>query len=143
MKPCRLIYRSIANREFLNPEQLTKLANESSSNNRRLGICGILALSDGNFLQLLEGPQKFVNELYCKIVKDPRHYQVELISFESIVQAEFTDWSMTLLELDKIDDSMKSFLRKKYPMHNEKFEFPNESFLMTSFLMDMKYILSD
>ena len=102
MRPCRLIYKSIASSEILEPKQL---ANGASSNNRRLNLHGILVLSDGKFLQLLEGPSKFVNELFCNIAKDPRHHQVELISFESIVQEEFIDWSMKLLELDKINES--------------------------------------
>jgi hypothetical protein len=143
MNLCRLIYKSISINETVGPEQLSRLVNRASSNNRKLGISGILALSDGRFLQLLEGPSKFVNELYCKIVKDPRHHQVELISFEDNVHTEFTDWSMVLLELDKIDASAQSFLRKKYPIKNDKFEFPNESFLMTSFLLDLKYIILD
>lgn len=143
MNPCRLIYKSVASEDILTPSQLSKLANDASSNNRRLGLYGLLAVSNGKFLQLLEGPSKFVNELFCNIVKDPRHHDVELISFESIVHPEFIDWSMALLELDKIDESLQDFLRKKYPLKNDQFEFPNESFLMTSFLMDLKYILSD
>lgn len=143
MNLCHLIYKSIANNEAVCPEQLSKLINKASSNNRKLGLSGILAMSDSRFLKLLEGSSKFVNELYCKIVKDPRHHQVELISFEDNVHTEFTDWSMVLLELDKIDTSAQSFLRKKYPMKNDKFEFPNESFLMTSFLLDLKYIILD
>ncbi len=143
MNPCRLIYRSIANSQVLGSTQLSKLANDASINNRRLGLCGVLAFSDNKFLQLIEGPSKFVNELFCKIVKDPRHDQVEIISFEAIVQAEFIDWSMYLLELDKIDPSVRSLLSKKYPLKNDKFQFPNEAFLMTSFLMDLKHLLSE
>ena len=143
MKPCRLIYKSIASEETLQSKQLSKLANEAASNNRRMGLHGILVLSDDKFLQLLEGPSKFVNELFCKITRDSRHHQVELVSFESVVQPEFTDWSMNLLELDKIDASVRSLLQKKYPMTGEKFQFPNESFLMTSLLIDFKYILSN
>lgn len=143
MIPSRLIYRSIATDEVLQPSQLTKLANDASIYNRQLGLHGILAVSDGKFLQLLEGPSRFLNELFCRIVKDPRHHQIELISFENSVQPEYIDWSMQLLEIDKINPDMQTFLRKKYPMKNNKFEFPNESFLMTSFLLDLKYILSD
>ena len=143
MNPCRLIYRSIANSQTLESEQLSKLANDASNNNRKLGLYGILVVSDNRFIQLIEGPSKFVNELFCKIIKDTRHDQVELISFESIVQPEFIDWSMKLIELDKIDPSVRSLLSKKYPIKNDKFQFPNESFLMTSLLMDLKYILND
>ncbi len=143
MTPCRLIYRSIAGNEVLQPEQLSTLANNAANNNRRLGLHGILIISGNRFLQLLEGPSKHINELYCKIVKDPRHHQIELISFETLVKAEFIDWSMKLLELDKIDTGVRSLLSKKYPMKDDIFHFPNESFLMTSFLVDMKHILSD
>lgn len=143
MTPCRLIYRSIAGKEILQPEQLSSLANNAVNNNRRLGLHGILIVSGNRFLQLLEGPSKNINELYCKIVQDPRHHQVELISFDNLVRAEFIDWSMKLLELDKIDAGVKSLLNKKYPMNDDIFQFPNETFLMTSFLVDMKHILSD
>ncbi|MDW3096064.1 MAG: BLUF domain-containing protein [Gammaproteobacteria bacterium] len=143
MTPCRLIYRSIAKKQTLASGPLSKLSNAASNNNRRLGIHGILVLSYNRFLQLLEGPSQFVNELFCKIVKDPRHDQVELLSYESIVQPEFIDWSMYFLELDKIDPSIRSLLSKKYPIKNDKFEFPNESFLMTSLLLDLKHIFND
>ena len=50
-----------------------------------MDLHGILVLSDDKFLQLLEGPSKFVNELFCKMTDDSRHHQIELVSFESVV----------------------------------------------------------
>ena len=143
MDSCRLIYRSIANLDKLSNSELQKLANDAANKNRRIGIHGILVLSDGKFLQLLEGPVRFVNDLYNEIIADERHRLVELISYESNVKPEFIDWSMNLLELDKIDDDVRDLLKKKYPMVDNKFQIPNETFLMTSFLIDMKYILSN
>ena len=142
MTPCRLIYRSLADNNYLQLSQIGSLANQAARNNRRLGLCGILVHSNGRFLQLIEGTSKFVNETFCKIVKDPRHYQIELISFENIVQPEFNDWSMKLLDIEDIEPSVKKFLFSKYPNHNGEFNFIDDHVLMTSLLMDLKQILS-
>ena len=143
MTPCRLIYRSLADNNYLQLSQIGSLANQAARNNRRLGLCGILVHSNGRFLQLIEGTSKFVNETFCKIVKDPRHYQIELISFENIVQPEFNDWSMKLLDIEDIEPSVKKFLFSKYPNHDGKFNFIDDRILMTSLLMDLKQILTN
>ena len=141
MITCRLIYRSIVDHQHLKPSQIGVLANQAARNNRKLGLYGILIHSNGRFLQLIEGPSKFVNEVFCKIVKDPRHYQIELISFENIVKPEFADWTMKLLDIEEIDEGVKNFLLNKYPNDDGEFTFIDDQVLMTSFLMDIKQIL--
>ena len=143
MTPCRLIYKSFVDSKHLKLSQIGSLANQAARNNRRLGLCGILVHSNGRFLQLIEGTSKFVNETFCKIVKDPRHHQIELISFENIVQPEFNDWSMKLLEIEDIESSVKKFLLSKYPNNDGEFNFIDDRILMTSLLMDIKQILSE
>lgn len=140
MKPCRLIYRSIATPEVLNPDSLSRLANRAASVNRQLGICGILAVADGRFLQVLEGQSKFVNKVYAKIIKDKQHHDVELINFESIVSTEFHDWSMELFELDDIEEHVREHLLKKYPVVDNKIQFIDDAVLMTSLLVDIKHL---
>ena len=142
MIPCRLIYRSVVDSHHLKFSQIGALANQAARNNRKLGLYGILIHSNGRFLQLIEGPSKFVNETFCKIVKDPRHYQIELISFEGIIQPEFTDWTMKLLDIEDIEPSVKKFLLDKYPNDNGNFNFIDNRILMTSLLLDIKQILS-
>ncbi len=142
MNPCRLIYRSIVNSNFLKLSQMAGLANQAARNNRKLGLCGLLVHSNGRFIQLIEGPSKFVNETFCKIVQDPRHHQVELISFESIVRPVFIDWSMKLLDVEDIDPGVKKFLMDKYPNNDGEFNFIDDQVLMTSLLMDIKQILT-
>ena len=41
----------------------------------------MLCCSDGIFLQVLEGGRSAVNRLYNRIVADPRHTDVELLSY--------------------------------------------------------------
>ena len=142
MKTSRLIYRSIAVPEVLDSSSLSKLANRAANNNRKLGICGILTLSDGRFLQVLEGQSKFVNRIYSKIVQDKRHHDVELISYEGNVKPEFIDWNMKLFKLDEINESVRELLIEKYPIVENKIQIMDDAFLMTSFLLDIKHILS-
>ncbi|MDH3608839.1 MAG: BLUF domain-containing protein [Gammaproteobacteria bacterium] len=140
MGPCRLNYRSVAKPEVLNTDALSKLANRAASNNRQLGVCGVLIVSDGRFLQVLESQSKFVNNIYAKIIKDKRHHDIELISFESVVKTEFHDWDMKLFKLDDIEEHVRELLINKYPVVDNKIQFIDDAVLMTSLLLDMKHL---
>lgn len=140
MKPCRLIYRSIVTHpESLDSTSLTRLSNRAASNNRQLGLCGILLVSDGRFLQVLEGQSKFVNKIYAKIIKDKLHHDVELVSFEGVVKTEFNDWNMKLFNLDNVEEPVRELFVKKYPVVDGKIQFVDDAVLMTSLLLDMKH----
>jgi len=140
MKPCRLLYRSIAQPKTLTEESLSRLSNRAASVNRQLGICGILAVSDGRFLQVIEGVPKFINKVYAKIIQDKRHHDVELISYEGIVQTEFQDWDMKLFQLDALEKPIKDLFNSKYPVVDNKIQFIDDAVLMTSLLMDIKHL---
>lgn len=143
MKPCRLIYRSVLNTDMLQSRPLSQLENQASNSNRRLGVCGILAISQGRILQVLEGTPKFVNQVYSKIVQDKRHHGVELIGYEGIVKPEFIDWSMKIINLDEVEPHLRELLISKYPVTDNQFHFQDDAFLMTSLLIDIKHILSN
>ncbi len=142
MQTCRLIYRSISCDELLQTDALSRLENNAANYNRRYGVSGILILSDDRFLQVLEGPSKFVNRIYAKIVKDAKHHDVELISYEAVAKPEFHDWEMKLFKLDTLDDSVRELLADKYPMDGDNIQFVDDPILMTSLLLDMKHLQS-
>lgn len=62
--------------------------------NGLLGISGLLLFSNSYYLQVLEGPRSDVNEVYGRILKDPRHSNSEILLFREIVRRDFGDWSM-------------------------------------------------
>ncbi len=140
MQPSRLIYKSVADPKVLRPESLRTLVNNAANTNRRLGINGLLALSNGHFLQVLEGIPSFVNETFVNIVKDERHRDIQLISYHEIVKSEFDAWNMKLVEMDLIEPSIKELLVKKYPFENNMLNFTSDAFLMLSLLVDLKVI---
>ena len=140
MRTCRLTYRSTATEDALTQDQLSALLKTCVGNNDRLGITGMLLVSGSHFLQVLEGPPSFVNELFARIVQDTRHHEVELLGFEGTVRRHFGDWSMRLIELGKVDAAHKQMFLSKYPSRNGVIEFPDDPLLIHSLLLDAKYI---
>ncbi len=101
----RLLYASRA----ANPqssEATEAILAQSRSHNPSLGITGILCYGGGIFLQALEGGRTAVNELYAHIVRDPRHKDVILLSYEEITERGFGSWTMGLVNLSKLNTSI-------------------------------------
>lgn len=92
-----LIYRSVANDSFLLPEIYSMLS-KAKDHNAEHGITGCLLYHNSHFLQLLEGDEKELDQLYGKIINDKRHHDVELIQKEKYPKALFSDWSMAFYD---------------------------------------------
>lgn len=89
----QILYHSVAARPFTEDELHTLLKNARSFNARQ-GITGILLYSDGRFVQLLEGAEQPVRQLYARIQQNPRHTQVVTVSEGPGPGRRFADWSM-------------------------------------------------
>ena len=66
-------------------------------------ITGVLCQGTGFFIQVLEGERGIINQLYARIVRDSRHKDVEMVSFDEISQRQFKGWSMALIDLSDTD----------------------------------------
>jgi hypothetical protein len=80
-------------------EELQKLLTKSRENNTALGITGLLLAQDGNFMQMLEGPEQPVRDLAAKIHKDPRHKGLITLLEERTDKCQFPDWKMGFRDL--------------------------------------------
>ena len=69
----------------------------SKRNNSRIGVTGALCLSNGIFLQQLEGDKVEVNALYHRILRDERHRDPAILDFAEIPHRRFGSWAMGLL----------------------------------------------
>jgi hypothetical protein len=56
-------------------------------------------------MQVLEGGRAAVNELYNKIVRDPRHTEVLLLHYEEVAERRFSGWTMGQVNVSKINPS--------------------------------------
>lgn len=65
-----------------------------ADNPKRWGVVGALLFGDGYFLQILEGPEESVDELFSVICADDRHAEPTVIRRKPIDQPRFLQWSM-------------------------------------------------
>jgi hypothetical protein len=91
----RLTYASRA--KNLGPMDVKDILASSRQNNLALGVTGALCLSNGIFLQCLEGDRGAVNALYHRILQDTRHFDPAILDFDDIVSRQFSTWSMGLV----------------------------------------------
>ncbi len=101
----RLMYVSRAV-PALDAEELHAILRSSRERNPALGITGALCYSDGIFVQVLEGGRSAVNRLYNQIVGDPRHSEVELLSYEEIGERRFAGWAMGQVNLQRLNPAL-------------------------------------
>jgi len=73
---------------------LQDLVEQCQADNKRLGVTGVLVYSDGNFMQVIEGPDLVTHALYDQIKRDNRHRDVTSINTQPLEVREFQDWSM-------------------------------------------------
>jgi len=85
---------------------LNDILEESRKNNPARGITGLLCVSDDIFMQVLEGGRDEVCELYNTIVRDNRHRQVRLLSYEEISERRFGNWTMGQVNIAKINPAL-------------------------------------
>jgi len=140
MKKCRLIYKSKATPELKEPGVMQELAEKASRANLELGITGLLLLTGDQILQVLEGPTRFVNQLYNRIVVDPRHTDVELMSFDIVDGALFYDWNMKFLDLRNLAPSVHALFLMKYPNQNDVITLPTDTINALALLIDAKNV---
>ncbi|MFW2589113.1 BLUF domain-containing protein [Sagittula sp. SSi028] len=89
----RLLYLSHFRPEMM-ASDISDIMKTSTERNASLGVTGCLLATDGQFLQLLEGPQPAIEELMRSIRADPRHMIDIETAAEACTTRCFPDWSM-------------------------------------------------
>ncbi len=105
---------------------LVALLEESINWNKDRGITGMLLYiqsdllqhKEGRFIQALEGKEKDVREIFTKIKKDERHFNVSVLNESPLITRNFAKWSM----------GFKSLNAKEFLESSGRFEL-NEDFL--------------
>ena len=94
----QLVYVSSAAVPF-DSQSLAELLQEARENNHKDDVTGMLLYHDGNFFQVLEGPEDNVRRVYDRVAKDDRHQGVTTIYEEEADERAFSDWSMAWCEV--------------------------------------------
>ena len=94
-----LLYVSSAVRVMAAAE-LQDLLLKSRRKNSALGVTGMLLHKDGNFMQVLEGEDARVRQVFDAICRDPRHTGLLVLRHAEAPARDFSDWSMAFADLD-------------------------------------------
>lgn len=85
---------------------LHRILEQSRRKNPRSGITGLLCFTSSYFVQVLEGGRDPVCELYNAIVRDARHNDVRLLSYEEIAERRFGNWTMGQVNMDAVNPAL-------------------------------------
>ena len=103
----RLIYKSKASPDVTDADYRT-IAMFSSLWNKRHSISGLLLQYNDQIMQVLEGPEKAVKDLYARIERDKRHYDVSVELSRECKEPIFQEWSMGYRPLESAEQ-MEAF----------------------------------
>lgn len=98
----RLIYLSRVWRNMTNT-QLDAILAESRSNNAKNKITGLLCYGGTSFIQILEGPEAEIINLYARIVNDERHHGCKLLDVHLSSKRIFNNWAMAYVHSSEAD----------------------------------------
>ena len=96
MSFCRLCYVSQSTKvDHLVREDLMNIINEAVRFNAEHHIFGVLYYGNGYFFQCLEGEREAVeNVYYDRILKDPRHQNLKILTLDDLEEIKFSTWNM-------------------------------------------------
>lgn len=96
----RLVYASEVDATFSDSD-IEDILSKAQTNNPRLEVTGMLLFTSEYFVQCIEGPRKAINQLYNKILLDPRHHSSEILTYSDVEEREFANWSMGYVSATK------------------------------------------
>lgn len=73
---------------------LRQILNSARMHNKRNGITGSLICRSDLYLQLLEGPEREVEETFTRISNDDRHIDIERLVTKPTTDRLFENWAM-------------------------------------------------
>lgn len=135
----RLIYKSHS-KTPIDWELVNSILETSQEDNTKKGISGVLLATKNHFLQVLEGSFEEVNKLYFSIVRDPRHDEVQLISFNCIENRIFDIWAMHGIDVLNFNQELSQQLRNSYGEENGEVRFPTEQWEVLSLIHDIRRV---
>lgn len=94
----------------LNDQGVDDIMKETNIFNQSMDITGILLYNEMNFFQLIEGEKQIVEELYKKIIKDPRHKNIIKFLEKPVINLPFDGYLTDFItDTKKCDESKLKF----------------------------------
>lgn len=97
-----ILYRSQAT-YFPNEAELQAILDWSRTYNAQHNITGLLLYSDGRFMQVIEGTERTIHDLFDRIQQDTRHQHVTTLSEGPGEHRWFADWHMAFGYVEPVE----------------------------------------
>lgn len=94
------------------PTGLSQIFRAARRKNSEHDITGVLSYRKGHYIQVLEGNESAIDQLYSNITQDSRHEKVTKILDFNISKRSFPSWNMKLLESISKDRSFVSMIEQ-------------------------------
>lgn len=116
----RIVYLSSAVGS-VEPSVLADILDASRRNNNADGITGALFFHDGNFIQVLEGPEDEVAACFDRIERDARHAGCIVLESGPVDSRIFSSWDMGFVSVSDLSDNQRaSFIDLTELSHSDK-----------------------
>lgn len=135
----RLIYKSKSNK-VITWDQVKEIMHSSEEHNSELHVSGVLLATSSHYLQVLEGPYETVNEIFMHIVKDPRHSDIKLVSFNAIDARIFEAWGMLGIGVFNLNKELETELKEKYGTEDDGLKFPLDEWKVLAMINDINLV---
>ena len=98
----QLTYHSVAV-PSIKMSDIEDIMEVSVRNNNRSQLTGCLMYNNGFFLQILEGEEEVVRELFERIALDERNHHVTLLATDNVESRIFKEWAMAYYQFRTAD----------------------------------------
>ena len=135
----RLIYKS-RSKQKIDWDMVTNIMNQSSVNNEKRNLTGLLLATNTHFFQILEGRFEDINSVFMRIARDDRHDNISLISFQVIDTRLFSGWGMRGIGIFDFNKDIERELMDKYGEEEGSVRFPLEEWMGLALANDIRMI---
>jgi len=97
-----LVYTSVSTQK-MSDDDLKYLLERSRAKNQKSNITGMLLYLDPYFIQVLEGEEETIDQIFNTINGDPRHHKVSIIYRQPLDKRYFSNWSMGFNKINNED----------------------------------------
>ena len=104
----KLIYASTAT-AAVTTQTVNAILQVAQQRNALRDLTGMLVFDHQYFLQAIEGERQTVNDLLARLMLDPRHSRVTMLSYAPIEVRSYAEWSMEFKSAAAVSKSL--FLR--------------------------------
>ena len=102
-----LLYCSVSTSPVLAKTELFRILESARRRNLEVGITGMLLYYRGEFVQILEGRQKAIENIYLNFIGlDARHTALNKVCQNTILIRSFSEWTMGFVGEHEIQSRM-------------------------------------